>query len=485
MGTDEARCPYDGSPTLLVPREDDLVGTTIDGRFALTGLLGRGGMGVVYRACQLSMEREIAVKILKREHAENREAVQRFFREARAVSRLTDPHTVTVLDFGQTNDGLLFLAMEMLRGRTLFDAVRAEPGPMDPARAIRIVDQILSAVGEAHAVGVLHRDLKPENVFLVQGEETRDFVKVLDFGISKLIGEEGTPLTGAGKVFGTPAYMSPEQANGRNVDRRSDLYAVGVILFELLAGKPPFAGTTPIAILVKKATEEAPSLYHVNPDLRVPEGLERLVARLLASDPDLRPADVKETRRLLAEVAEGGDGPEVPLPDVRVRAGTTELVERVAPEDEFSVRRTASYTAEPDPAASPPPARPARRRGWTWAVVLAGAGLLGGLGVILWNSGDAPVDPPVESSTPLPDPAPSRLEPAPAAVPVPAASAGTRPAPGPVDDAPAPVSHVADGPPGARKESGAADALTKPSGPGARPKKTVDPKAKEILERLK
>ena len=270
-GTD--RCPEDGAKTFVVGSGDDLVGKRIDGRFTITSLLGKGGMGAVYRAHQHSMDREVALKVMRRDLASVPDAVKRFFREAKAASKLHNPHAITVFDFGQTDDGLLYIVMELLFGQSLAEVVKKTSGPMDPKRAINIVLQVLTALADAHAIGVLHRDLKPDNIFLMDGEATNDFVKVLDFGIAKILGSDGTSLTGTGMLFGTPTYMSPEQATGEELDTRSDLYAVGVILFELLAGKPPFQEKTPVALLVKKANENAPSIFHVNPEVKIPKGL--------------------------------------------------------------------------------------------------------------------------------------------------------------------------------------------------------------------
>lgn len=294
-----SRCPADGSPTLLISMEGDLVGREIDGRFTVAELLGRGGMGAVYRARQHSMDRDVALKVLRRELTGDEKAVRRFFHEARAASRLANPHTVTVFDFGQSADGLLYIAMEMLRGRPLSTVIREEGRPLDAVRAVAIVGQLLDSLTEAHSVGVLHRDIKPDNIFLLEGPSTRDFVKVLDFGIAKIQDADTTNLTATGMAFGTPTYMSPEQAKAAELDPRSDIYSAGVVLFELLAGKPPFQADTPMALVIRKVQEIAPTVQHVNPDVQVPVALSLALARMLSPLPADRPADAGEARRLL------------------------------------------------------------------------------------------------------------------------------------------------------------------------------------------
>jgi CRP-like cAMP-binding protein/rubrerythrin len=300
FGDEVLDCPVDAVKTYRVGLDAERVGKRVDGRFTVLEMIGSGGMGTVYRARQLSTDRDVALKLLRRELLDDEQAVRRFFREARAATRLTNPHTISVYDFGQDEDGSFYIAMELLRGAPLTSLTGPLPGAMDPLRAVSLVSQILASLEEAHAAGVLHRDLKPDNIFLL--EQPPDFVKVLDFGIAKLLEDDpaGPRITSENETIGTPEYMSPEQASSRELDPRSDLYSLGVILFELLAGRRPFEGA-PIDLLVRKLRDAAPSIRQASPSISVPTALEALVARLLAIDPMLRPASAAEARRLLGQ----------------------------------------------------------------------------------------------------------------------------------------------------------------------------------------
>ncbi len=303
---DVRTCPADGSPTFTASAGDPMIGRKIDGRFTITGRLGVGGMGKVYRALQHSIDRDVALKLLRPEFLTDEDAVRRFFREARAASRLANPHTITVFDFGQSIDGQFYIAMELLVGRPLSTLVQSEAHPMDPVRAVRMIDQVLEALEEAHREGVLHRDLKTDNVFVL--DEPANFLKVLDFGLAKIARSDDSLITRAGTTFGTPAFMSPEQACGKELDARSDLYSVGAILFELLAGRLPFDDTSSISLIMKKLQQPAPRVAEVAPGVTLPPALDGVMNRLLAIEPALRPASASEVRRLLKD-AVGLEGP--------------------------------------------------------------------------------------------------------------------------------------------------------------------------------
>lgn len=285
-------------------QDDPLIGRLLDGRFQVKAPVASGGMGTVYRAEQRSMSRDVAIKVLRTDRDADDHLTNRFLTEARAASRLRNPHTITVFDFGRSEDGILYLVMELLIGRTLGDEMRAGPGAMELGRAAGIVGQVLDSLEEAHDVGVLHRDLKPSNIFMLETSGARDFIKVLDFGVAKIVGESGMSGSATGLVFGTPIYMSPEQMMGGEVDPRSDLYSLGVILFELLAGRPPFVGDTALALARQKARTTAPGLHDVNPGVRSTAALDFLMTRLLAANPANRPEDAAECREMLRAAVE-------------------------------------------------------------------------------------------------------------------------------------------------------------------------------------
>ncbi|HUS64467.1 MAG TPA: protein kinase [Kofleriaceae bacterium] len=268
-----------------------MVDQIIDGRYHLTSLVGRGGMGSVFLAQHVTIRRPVALKLLQPSLAAIPELARRFEREAFAIGRIDHPNCVTVLDFGKLDDGSLYLVMEYLDGRPLADAIEAE-GRIAARRALHITRHVLRGLGHAHQAGIVHRDVKPENVILVEHDGVPDFAKILDFGIARVMGDIGMPdgeerLTQAGIAFGTPAYMSPEQAVGDPVDPRADLYSVTVMLFEMITGRAPFHASDKLELLGMHATRPPPRLSEARADLLVPPELDDLVATGLAK----RPAD--------------------------------------------------------------------------------------------------------------------------------------------------------------------------------------------------
>jgi serine/threonine protein kinase len=272
------------------PHTDPLLGATINDRFKVLSLIAKGGMGRVYRAEQSPLGRIVALKVLHPNYSgeEDPEFSRRFTLEASVVSRLKHPNTVTVYDYGETAAGVLFMAMELLEGRTLHRLIREE-GALDPARATHIALQIARSLREAHGQGVIHRDLKPANVFLIHHDDDIDFVKVLDFGLVKNLDEaEGESLTKTGLFMGSPKYMAPEQIRGDRCTPATDVYALGVMLFEMLAGKVPFERTNSANLLLAHVNDAVPTMHQVNPLIQVPQALEELVYRCLAKLPEER-----------------------------------------------------------------------------------------------------------------------------------------------------------------------------------------------------
>jgi serine/threonine protein kinase len=264
----------------------ELIGRTIADKYAIDSYLGGGGMGAVYRARQVGLDKLVAIKILHSEFATETSFVTRFKREAKAASRIDHPNSMRVLDFGQEPDGLLYIVMEYLAGRSLYKIFRDE-APLEPERIIDLFRQALGALAAAHDLGIIHRDLKPDNIIVMQrtGDEgvSGEHVKVCDFGIAKFT--ENTQVTAAekltadGTIIGTPDYLSPEQARSEGIDARSDLYSMGVMLFEALTGQTPFHADTPLGIVLQHLDAEPPKPSTLAPD--VDPKLETICLRCL------------------------------------------------------------------------------------------------------------------------------------------------------------------------------------------------------------
>jgi eukaryotic-like serine/threonine-protein kinase len=310
------RCPVDGlalvTPEALMAADGDpFLGATVAGRFVVLGRLGAGSMGTVYRARQEAMGRDVAVKILRSDRALDAMAKARFAREAHAMSLLSSPHTVTVFDFGEIPDphadelapaeSSLYLAMELLLGEPL--GARLKRGKLPVEDAARIAREVLLSLEEAHEKGIIHRDLKPDNIFLSRAAQG-EIVKVLDFGIAKLRAEPSVDAleTQAGTVFGTPRYMSPEQAQGKDLDARSDLYTLGVLLYQMLVGRAPFIDDDAVVVMARHIKSTPVTPLDAAPDAPIGAALSALVMRALAKDPGARPPTAQAFRADLDRV---------------------------------------------------------------------------------------------------------------------------------------------------------------------------------------
>jgi len=283
---------------------DPFVGRTLDEKYLVEEHLGAGGMGAVYRARHLSMDRPVAIKFLHQRLVEDEAARVRFQTEARAAVKLCHPNAVSVTDFGHTAEGGVYIVMELLEGRTLREIVSRE-APLDTARATSIMLQASDAVAAAHEAGIIHRDLKPSNILITQSADQPAVVKVLDFGIATFAADdddEATTLAQTNTVIGTPRYMSPEQHNGNELTAATDVYSLGVILYEMLTGMVPFSGSTPAEIAQKHATLPPHSPREIV--AAIPEDVEHIVLHALEKQPSDRPANAGEFRRELLETAE-------------------------------------------------------------------------------------------------------------------------------------------------------------------------------------
>jgi serine/threonine-protein kinase len=307
-------------------RLDPLPGRVIAGNFRIDGLIGSGAMGNVYKAEQLSLGKQVAIKVLHPHLMGDEKLVGRFKREAKSASLLNHPNSIQIIDSGQDRDGTLYIAMELLTGRDLAQVIR-DDFPLPLPRVVRILAQVLSALEEAHAQGVIHRDLKPSNIMLIQRRDEKDFVKVCDFGIAKATLSEGDDraamLTIQGLVCGTPEYMAPEQARAEQLDGRADLYAAAVILYQMVTGDIPFRADSPMAIVSRHLVETPVPPSRRRPDLRLPKIIDDVVMRGLEKEREMRYPTAVAFREVLEGVLGATSGPATPVaPSVRAALPT-------------------------------------------------------------------------------------------------------------------------------------------------------------------
>ncbi|HVH67778.1 MAG TPA: protein kinase [Gemmatimonadales bacterium] len=325
-------CPNDGQTLRSSSPGTDLVGQVVADRYHVVKKLGEGGMGQVYLAEHVKMGRRSAIKVLSPSMVHDTEAVARFNREAANASRISHPNVCAIYDFGETPDGLIYLAMEFVEGEPLTDLLEQQ-GALPPERAVAIAQQVADALQAAHDLGIVHRDLKPDNIMITHGRDGSDVVKVVDFGIAKAVGRGDTQkVTKTGLVVGTPEFMSPEQLSGDPLDGRSDLYALGLVLFKMLTGKLPFEGSTVQDTMVKRLTDEPLTLADARPDRRFPPGLQATLDAALTRSPVDRYQSAAKFAHDLAVVLGVPRGPAAPLPPTRADAeAKTEALRRTTP----------------------------------------------------------------------------------------------------------------------------------------------------------
>ncbi|HEU0036890.1 MAG TPA: serine/threonine-protein kinase [Kofleriaceae bacterium] len=433
---------------------EGLVGLVLDGRYRLDALLGEGGMGAVFRATHLAMDRKVAIKLLKPHLSNNEVSLQRFAREARSTMKVDSPHAVKVLDYGVTPLRDYYMVLEYLDGRTVQRELDVD-GVFAPRRVVHIARQALHALGAAHATGLVHRDIKPENILLMRVGADPDYTKVLDFGVAKLMegaarsDQSQLALTQAGTVFGTPEFMSPEQACGHPIDGRSDLYSLGGTMFAMLTGCALFDGANAIEWLTHHVRTPPPHLVDGRPELVAYPELDELIQRCLAKQRDRRPRSAEELDELLGKLEPTLSRPPgaAPSPSSKVRVFSTSTFFEPLPRDTvdpgetllaLSPTRTSAETAR----ASSTGGTPRTRRGlWLGIVALAVLGMISiAVGVVLTkrprSQATASIDASISTSgsaadAPLLDAAPDAATDAPAVdAAVATVDAGAAPRPG-------------------------------------------------------
>ena len=410
-----------------------LVGIVLDGRYRLDALLGEGGMGAVYRAHHLAMDRRVAVKLLKPHLTTDDAALQRFVREARSTMRVDSDHAVKVLDFGVTPMRDYYMVLEYLDGRTVQKELDVD-GPFEPARVVHIAKQACHALGAAHASGLVHRDIKPDNILLMRAGDDPDYAKVLDFGVAKVMegaarsDRSALALTQAGMVFGTPEFMSPEQACGQQLDGRSDLYSLAATMFAMLTGCGLFRAKSALEWLTNHARTPPPHLADGAPALAPYTELDLVLQRCLAKHKESRPQTAAEMAQLLARVQPTLGKGRAALPAMK---GATFSPSTFIPAISVgAATMLSSELPQQAPPALPTPTTgvqaPARRSGaWLALGALVVAGLIATTIVLATRKRDHAATPPVAKrvDTPIADAAPVDVAAVDAAVPVDAAPA--------------------------------------------------------------
>jgi serine/threonine-protein kinase len=406
----ERFCPRDGS-ALRLQGEDkkDLVGTVIADRYHILKKLGEGGMGQVYLAEHVKMGRKSAVKVMNPGMVTNVDAISRFNREAQNASRINHPNVAGIYDFGETADGLVYLAMEFVEGQPLTDVIKQQ-GALPPMRASEITRQAAEGLSVAHEMGIVHRDLKPDNIMIAKGRNGADLVKVVDFGIAKAAANEQQKVTKTGMVVGTPEYMSPEQLSGDPLDARSDIYALALVAFNMFTGKLPFPGETMQESMIMRLTDEPKQLSDMKPDVAWPADLQAVMNKALARSADSRYRNASEFAHDLVTAIDR-------MPATSITAMGTEMIRRMSANSLHNAQTAATVQVEVPktrvstkdegasrPSTSRPPASPAHTPTKSkipmlaiTAVVVVAAGSIGAWKLMGSNEGTK--NPPLTANT--------------------------------------------------------------------------------------
>jgi len=398
-------CPADGSALRSVGPQGDLIGSIIAERYHVTKKLGEGGMGAVYLGEHVKMGRKSAIKVMSQGMAHDADAIARFNREAANAARINHPNVCAIYDFGETPDGVIYLAMEFIEGEALTDLIKRE-GALTPQRSASILKQAAEALQAAHDLGIVHRDLKPDNIMIAAGRGGSDIVKVVDFGIAKAMGgEEGQNVTKTGLVVGTPEYMSPEQLSGDVLDGRSDIYSLALVFYRMLTGALPFKADSAQETMIKRLTDDPLPLNQAKPGASYPPALQRVMDKALSRMPGGRYDNAAEFGIQAAAAVEGMAAPSAAAPDTdaatqlldsaQVTAQLSETQVSGAPAtapDAATAAMPATSVDQPTPTTprpAPSPVHPPKKKAPIAAIAAAVVVVAGvGIGAIVLTGGD-------------------------------------------------------------------------------------------------
>lgn len=392
----ERFCPRDGTALRSANAQADLLGSVVAERYHILKKLGEGGMGTVYLAEHVKMGRKAALKVMNPGMNSDSDAIARFNREAANASRLNHPNVCGIYDFGETPDGLIYLAMEFIEGESLTSLIEKN-GSLAAPRAASIIHQAADALAVAHDYGIVHRDLKPDNIMIAKGRDGSDMVKVVDFGIAKASSSDAQKVTKTGLVVGTPEYMSPEQLAGDKLDGRSDIYSLGLVAFNCLTGKLPFPSETAQEAMIMRLTDLPKTLAEMRPDIEWPAELQAVMDKALARDVNERYQKASEFGRDMAKAVEN-------MPQVAAAAAGTMVMGAAAaevPKTRLAPKGGATKKIE---AAAPAPVAVAPAKKSPAMMVVAAVVVIGGIGgaVMFMNRGGAPIASPTQTKTDAP-----------------------------------------------------------------------------------